>query len=416
VRTELLAVLSSAAAGVPALESGPDWERTPPLTVDVCRAAFDRSSAYTIGVEEELMLVHLDSFELAPANESVLSWLGGNPGFALELRASQIEIVTPVCRTSVEVEAALTASRRRLLETIDGRLGIIAAGTHPFARDFGKLSETTRYRQIEDEFRWAARRALVCGLHVHVGVGGSARTLAVYNAMRSYLPEIAAVAANSPFFEGEDTGLCSIRPKLAEALPRTGVPPVFGHWADFVELVRWGRRGRLFPDSTYLWWDLRPSIAHGTLELRVADAQTRVEDAAAVAALVQATAAWLGDRFDRGELMPVHPSHRISENSWRALRDGVRGHLVDLDTGVREPTRDRVARLLESVAPAAEQLGSAEGLEAAGVLLAGNGADRQRYIARNEGIAGLVPWLIAETAALPDTGNRRRWAWSKLLL
>jgi glutamate---cysteine ligase / carboxylate-amine ligase len=405
----------TAAGSVPALEPGTPWETSPALTLDVCRAAFDRSSSYTIGVEEELMLVFPDSFDLAPVNESVLSWLAGTPGFAPELRASQIEIVTPVCRTPAEVEAALTASRRVLIDTVGDRLGVMAAGTHPFARDFGRLSESTRYRLIEDEFRWAARRALICGLHVHVGVGGADRTLAVYNALRSYLPEIAAIAANSPFFEGEDTGLCSIRPKLAEALPRTGVPPAFPSWADFVEFVRWGRRGGLFPDSTYFWWDLRPSIAHGTLELRVADAQTRIEDAVGIAALVQAMAAWLGDAFDRGEPLPVHESHRIAENSWRALRDGVRGHLVDLDTGCREPTRDRLARLLERIAPAAEQLGSGAELDAVGVLLAGNGADRQRYIASNEGVSALVPWLVAETAALPDIEHARRWAWPALL-
>jgi carboxylate-amine ligase len=218
--------------------------------------------------------------------------------------------------------------------------------------------------------------------------------------LRSFLPEVAALAANSPFFEGEDTELCSIRPKLLESLSRTGVPPVFPRWADFVEYVGWGRSGGLFPDSSFLWWDLRPHVGFGTLELRVADAQTRVEDAAAIAGLVQTIVAWLADRADRSAL-PVHESHRIAENAWRAVRYGVRGELVDLDSGRRELTRDRIARLLETLAPTADQLGNASQLEAAGVLLAGNGADRQRYVAERDGLAGLVSWLADETAALP---------------
>jgi gamma-glutamyl:cysteine ligase YbdK (ATP-grasp superfamily) len=157
----------------------------------------------------------------------------------------------------------------------------------------------------------------------------------------------------------------------------------------------------LFPDSSFLWWDLRPNVDYGTLELRAADAQTRVEDAAALAALVQTIIAWLSDSFDRGRLPPVHASHRIAENAWRAVRYGVRGELVDLETGKREPTRDRVGRLLEQLAPFGARLGNSNQLEAVGVLLAGNGADRQRYVAERDGLTGLVSWLADETSALP---------------
>jgi carboxylate-amine ligase len=317
------------------------------------------------------------------------------------LRASQIEIVSPICQNAEEIEVALTHARRRLLHALAGRVGVIAAGAHPFARDYGLLTDNDRYRMIEDEYRWAARRSVLCGLHVHVAIGGADRTLAVYNAMRSFLPEVAAVAANSPFFEGEDTELCSIRPKLLEALSRTGVPPAFSSWDEFVGFIDWGRSGGLFPDSSFLWWDLRPNVDYGTLELRAADAQTHVEDAAAIAALVQTIAAWLSDRFDRGTPPPVHASHRIAENAWRAVRSGVRGELVDLDTGKREPTRDRIGRLLETLGPAGERLGNGSQLEAVGVLLAGNGADRQRYVAERDGLNGLVSWLADETAALP---------------
>jgi carboxylate-amine ligase len=400
--------LEIAATGIPPpargpldLESSPAWTATPPLTIEACTAAFEQAGAGTVGVEEELMLVSPETLDLAHANEEALALLRGAPGFQRELRASQIEIVTPVCQNADEIELALTNARRRLLRALDGRIGVIGVGAHPFARDFGSFTDNDRYRMIEDEYRWAARRSVLCGLHVHVAVGGAERTLAVYNALRSLLPEVVAVAANSPFFEGVDTELCSIRPKLLEALSRTGVPPAFASWAEFVAFIDWGRRGGLFPDSSFLWWDLRPNVDYGTLELRAADAQTRVEDAAAVTALVQTIIAWLSDSFDRGRLPPVHASHRIAENAWRAVRYGVRGELVDLETGKREPTRDRVGRLLEQLAPFGARLGNSNQLEAVGVLLAGNGADRQRYVAERDGLTGLVSWLADETSALP---------------
>jgi carboxylate-amine ligase len=383
------------------LESSPAWANTPRLTNAACTAVFERAEPGTVGVEEELMLISPKTLDLAPANEQVLGWLDDAPEFQRELRASQIEIVTPVCRNAAEIEDALAAGRHRLLQALAGRLGVIAAGTHPFATDFGELTDNDRYRMIEDEYRWAARRSVLCGLHVHVSVGGAERTLAVYNALRSFLPEVAAIAANSPYFHGEDTELCSIRPKLLEALSRTGIPPAFSSWDEFVGYIDWGRRGGLFPDSSFLWWDLRPNVEFGTLELRAADAQTRVEDAAAIAALVQTIAAWLGARVDRGAAPPVHASHRIAENAWRAVRSGVRGELVDLETGKREATRARIGRLLETLEPTASDLGNTNQLEELGVLLAGNGADRQRYVAERDGVTGLVSWLAAETAALP---------------
>ena len=205
------------------------------------------------------MLVFHDTFELAPANADVISVVGGGPMFQRELRASQIEIITPVCGNAGEVMRHLVAARRQLVDATRGSIRLLAAGTHPLSSDSGEISAGERYRQIEDEYAWAVRRSLVCGLHVHVAVGEADRALAVFNALRSYLPEIAAISANSPFLDGEDTGLCSIRPKLSEALPRTGVPPEFASWEPFVAYVGWGRRGGLFPDASFLVVGSAPS-------------------------------------------------------------------------------------------------------------------------------------------------------------
>jgi carboxylate-amine ligase len=377
-------------------EASPDWPSSPKLTADDYRRVFDSVRPGTIGVEEELMLLSPGALDLEPANERVLDKVGRDSCFRPELRASQIEIITSVCTSAAEIAAELESARRTLIAATEGIARIAAAGTHPFSADWGEVTAAERYRMLEDEYAWAARRSMVCGLHVHVAVGGAQRSLSVFNALRSFLPEIAALAANSPFFEGEDTGLCSIRPKLNH-FPRTGVPPAFASWEEFTAFVDWGRDGGLFSDGTFFWWDLRPHPVHGTLELRAADSQTRVEDAAAIAAFVQCLAAWLAQRHDDGESLPAHEPHWIAENSWRAMRYGVNGFLVDLDSAHCEPTRERVTRLLDEIDDHARRLGCEDELAGVRVLLAGNGADRQRYVAEREGLDGLVRWLVRET-------------------
>jgi carboxylate-amine ligase len=343
------------------------------------------------------MLLDPETLTLAERIDEVLARTGSDTVYHPELRASQIEIVTPVRRTAAAICRDVATARAALIDRAGDIARIAAAGTHPFTTDWGDVSQGERYRAIEDEYTWASRRSLVCGLHVHVGIGGADRSLAVYNALRSFLPEIQAVAANSPFFEGEDTGLCSVRPKLNGSLPRTGIPPAFASWDEFVSLVSWGARGRLFPDASFLWWDLRPHLRYGTLELRAADSQTSVEDVGAITAFVQSLAQWLADRWDRGERLPVDETHRIEENAWRAVRYGVAGQLVDLDTGTREPVRERIARLLVHLEPAARRLDCEVELAGVRALLAGNGADRQRYVHERDGLQGLVEWLVRET-------------------
>lgn len=380
-------------------EPGPEWPDRPPLTLAGCRHAFDSVSPGTVGVEEELLLVSPETLDLVPENRAVLEAVAGDERFHPELRASQLEIVTPICGSAAEVGSVLAEARSTLVAAAAGRVRILAAGTHPFATDWGEISDEDRYRLIEDEYSWAARRSLTCGLHVHVAVGGADRSLAVFNALRSFLPEIAAVAANAPFHEGEDTGLCTVRPKLMGSLPRTGVPPAFASWEEFVGLVGWGRAGGLIPDATFLWWDLRPHPIHGTIELRATDSQTQVDDAAAIAALVHCLAVSLGDRHSAGERLPAHAVERIAENMWRAVRYGVNGTLVDLETGERETTRARIARLVDSLEPTAAGLACTDELAAIRSLIAGNGADRQRYVAEREGLSGLASWLVRETEA-----------------
>ena len=381
-----------------ALSPSPEWKHSPPLTVAAAEAAFAHDRSFTVGVEEELMLVDPESLELDPCAGEVVGALG-EERFVEELRPSQLEIVTGVCASPAAASAELAAARRALVDALDGRVRILAAGTHPFSTYRGEITRGERYRAIADEYTWAAQRSLACGLHVHVAIAGAERALAVYNALRSYLPELAALGANSAYFEGRDTGMSSIRPKLNEAFPRSGVPPAFGSWDEVVRFVDWGRRGGLFPDATHFWWDLRPHLAFGTLEIRVVDTQTRLSDAAAIVTVVQGLVGHLAARFDAAEPLAVHETHWIAENAWRAHRYGVRGWLLDLDTGRPEPTRERLERLLTDLEPYAERVRFREQLADARTLLAGNGSDRQRYVFERAGARGLTRWLADETEA-----------------
>ncbi len=389
-------------------EPTPAWEPTPDLSSDDIRAIFDRDTPLTVGVEEELMLLDPETYTLTPAVDRALELVRGDGRFTRELRRSQLEILTPVAGNATAAGLHLARARLDLDHALGSEILIAVAGTHPSCDDPGELAEGARYRQIADEYTWATRGNIPCGLHVHVAVPGAERALAVFNACRSFLPELGALAANSPFLDGVDTGLASARDTLNDAMHRAGVPPAFGDWEEFASFLAWGRHGRLFPDATHFWWSLRPHVRYGTLELRVADAQTRAEDALAVAAVFQSLVAHLVARYDAGEPLPVHDTPRISENAWRATRYGVRGWMVDLDTGEPKEARARIAGLLDDLEPTAGHLGNEMGVLTARTLLADNGAERQRYVHAAAGLDGLLRWLAAETVQSADDVLSRR--------
>jgi carboxylate-amine ligase len=241
------------------------------------------------------------------------------------------------------------------------------------------------------------RRGLPSGLHIHVGLGDADEALWVYNAARDYLPELAALSANSPFFEGADAQLASSRLKLVEDHPRSGIPPAFASWRELAAFVSWGAGGGHFSDVTYLWWDLRPRPDLGTLEFRIADAQYSLDQVAALAAVVQSLVSALRLRLRAGERMVVQPTHVLNENRWRAVRDGLDAELADVVTGERMPARARIAGLLLELEPYAAELGCADELELAWPMLVRNGARRQRDVAATRGLDGLLSWLACET-------------------
>ncbi len=347
------------------------------------RAAFDAPQALTIGLEEEVMLLDPGTLDLAPVAEQLAT-------AKLELPASQLELVTEPARTVAEAIAQLRGGRRALAAAVRGRVLPAVAGAHPFAAPLGALNAGERYDAIRDEYGDAARAQLVCALQVHVAVGGADRTLAVYNALRGHLPELAALAANAPFLGGRDTGCASVRPLICGLLPRQGVPPAMASWAAFAETLRWGAEAGAVPEPRRWWWELRPHPLHGTLELRVPDAQTTLADAAAVAAYAHALVAWLAERHDAGERLGAPDTWRIDENRWTALRHGLDGSFADLATGARRPVRELLRDRVDELAPVARRLGCGAELASAGRLIDANGAQRQRAIAAELGLPGLA--------------------------
>jgi carboxylate-amine ligase len=338
------------------------------------------------------------TLDLASSARQLLDAMPRGHGFKLEMPASQLEIVT---RPHSDVEALtseLHEARLRLVAGVGKRAMLAAAGAHPFAAPEGELNRGERYQRMALEYGVLARRQLVCGLHVHVGLSGAERVLAVYNALRGYLPEIAALGANAPLRAGRDTGLASVRPLIAGLLPRQGVPPIYESWEQLACDLKWGAAAAKLEGSRGWWWELRLHPELGTLEIRVPDAQSTVADAAALLAVACALVLWLARRHDDGEHLAVAPAWRIAENRMSALRDGVHGTMLDLQTGEAVPTQERLHELLEAIGPLAEGIGGGRALAHARTLIERNGADRQREAAQG-GVFETVEMLCADFLA-----------------
>ena len=379
------------------LDPPPGWLEAAPPDAASIRERFAAVAPYTVGIEEELMLLDPVSLDVAPLIDRAIAATGNDPRYKPELPAGQIEIVTPVCRTVAEATTQVARARTDLVAALAGEARLFAAGTHPFARMPLQITDGERYAAIAREYQWAAPRGLCCGLHVHVAVADADRALAVVNAVRSYLPLLAALAANGPYLEGVDTGLATVRPKLCEGFPRQGVPPSFATLEDLVAYLAWGRSSGSFPQASHVWHEVRLHPVHGTVEIRVPDMQTRVEDTAALAAVVHALVVELSERHIRGEQLATHRRERIDENRWRALRHGIHGHLADLESGAEMATREVLRHLLDELEPTAAMLGCEAEHTHARTLLVGNGADRQRAVHAAEGMHGLARWIAEET-------------------
>jgi carboxylate-amine ligase len=331
----------------------------------------------TVGLEEELMLLDPETLDLAPCAPDVLARLDGDGRFKAELPAAQLEIVGRPAATVPEAATGLLGARAELARAVRDIALPAGAGVHPFASGVGAISPGARYDEILEEYGEVVRRQLVFGLHVHVALSDPDRVLAVYNALREELPALAALAGASPFYQGHDTGLASVRPKLGELLPRQGIPPAFADWEAYARALSWGRAPSAFADARW-WWEARLHPVHGTIEVRVCDTQATVGETAAAAAAIHALVATLAERHEAGDLPEPAETWHIAENRWSACRHGLEGTMADLVTGEVAPTRERLAALLDELAPVARHIGCAS--ELARADLDANGAIRQRAL------------------------------------
>lgn len=344
---------------------------------------YGTSSAYSVGVEEEFQLLHPDTFELVPVVEDVLAAIGEQATTQVkhELMQSVVETSTVVCANVGDAVEDLRQLRRRVVDAAERAGAVVAsAGTTPVSRwEDQAITDKPRYRDIVAKLQWVARRELIFGLHVHVGVDSADKCMYVFNAIRAELPLLLALSANSPFWQGETTGMQSSRIKVFDAFPRSGMPPAMpGGWDEFEALLARGARTGLVPDHTYVWWDVRPHPDFGTIEIRICDAQSRLRDTAGIAALVQALVAWHGDRFDAGAPAGEHvPQLLLEENRWSAARYGLDGEMVDFTTDTLVPTRHLLAQLLDRTEPVARRLGSSEWFDQVAGMLDRTGASRQ---------------------------------------
>ena len=365
-----------------------------PPSADALRATFDDVNEFTVGIEEELMLLDPETLELVPRASDVLSAVAGDQRFKFELPASQIEIVTPPCANASQAAAVLMAARRELAERTEGIVRFAGAGVSPLGSGRGELMALPQYERTIRDYRPIIERQLVCALQVHVAVPGAARALAVYNHVRSYLPWVAALAANGVFYEGRDSGLASVRPMLSDLLPRQGIPPSLDSWQQLADALSWGARSGAVADPGTWWFELRPHPSFGTLEFRVPDSQGTIAEAAAVAALIHALVVWLARRYDGGEPLPAAASWRLEQSRWSACRDGMAGEMFDPHTGERTSTRTCLRHLIERLGDIASELDTAASLEHATVMVDRNGAVIQREAAREGGARQVARCLV----------------------
>ena len=348
------------------------------------RESYADGRDFTLAVEEEFALVEPDTLDLTSRFEDLFAAAEGTAldGHLVgELISSEVEIRTGRCEGFAEAAATMEARRGQLLE-LAARLDVAlcATGTHPWSPwQEQTIIDTPHYRRVDEAVRYVAWRNNTFGLHLHVGIRGADRAIAVCNALRSYLPELLAVSCSSPFLEGLHTHLHSTRTQIfTRMFPRCGVPDVYGGWDDYERYVRFLYDTGSIAEHTQIWWSVRPHLAFPTVEIRIADGQPDVREAQALVALAYALTARIAHALDEGEPLPSHPNRLIEENLWRALRYGFGGELIDLDTGAVRPARVALEDLVEWVLPVAEEIGAAPYLS----LPAQNAAQRQ--IARYE--------------------------------
>jgi carboxylate-amine ligase len=368
---------------------------------------------FTLGIEEEFLLVDVATRAVAsePPPELFAALHDRTDGRAFpEFLRSQVEVATPVCRTVAEARTALVDLRRILIEEC-ARHGLapIAAGTHPFSLSSRqKRTDKERYVALLEEMQGVARRMMICGLHVHVGLDDDELRIDLMNQARYFLPHLLALSCSSPFWEGERTGLMAFRLMVFNGIPRTGLPETFASWSEFRRHMDTLIETGVIADISRIWWDLRPSSRYPTLETRVMDSCTTLEDSICLAALNLCLMRKLWRLRRDNQCWRAYPSLLIGENRWRAMRYSVDSGLLDLGRQRVVPFADLIDELVDLVRDDAIELGCLDDVQRIREIPArGTSAHRQLRIyeeslragaSEPEALVAVVDWLVAETA------------------
>jgi glutamate---cysteine ligase / carboxylate-amine ligase len=360
---------------------------------------------FTIGVEEEFQIVDPESGELRSHVSQLMA--ATSPGLhdqvKPELHESIVEIGTKICSNVGELEAEMRRVRGELVRSAD-RVGlqVAAAGTHPFSSWIEQvISPGERYKNIVEELQQLARSLLIFGMHVHVAVPDRTTMIDLMNMARYFLPHVLALSTSSPFWMGRDTGLKSFRTTVFRRFPRTGVPDYFSSWSAYEEYVTLLVRLHCIDNAKKIWWDVRPHPTFGTLEFRICDVATRVDEAIAIAALIQAIVVKLHRLYTQNMGFRMYQRALIEENKWRAARWGVEGKLIDFGKQAEVPMQDLGEELLAFVDDVADDLGSRAALAPIRrILHEGTSAERQLRVYRETSdLKAVVRHLVEETRA-----------------
>ena len=372
--------------------------------------------SFTIGIEEEYLLVDLETRDVVarPPEDLLAEGVARTDGLmTTEFLQSQLEVGTRKY-SSVSEAAAEIVELRSVLSDLAGEYGnaVVAASTHPFgAWESQELTHTERYEKLDQDHQVVARRMLICGMHVHVGLDDDDLRIDLMRQASYFLPHILALSTSSPFWHGTNTGLRSYRLTVFDGMPRTGLPEVFESWGDYQRHVEVLVEAGVIEDASKLWWDLRPSIRYPTLEMRIADVCTTAAHGASLAAIYQCVLWMLHELKRSNQRWRAYSNMLVQENRWLAQRYGFDAGMIDFGVGSVVPFSDLVEELLEILGPAADVLGCSDELAATRDIL-GSGTSAHRQVAvyeaamadgaeADEALRAVVDYLIEETTRLP---------------
>lgn len=322
---------------------------------------FRSNETITIGVELELQLVSRLNGDLNPVAGELLNRTKHKPGglhLKSEIFQSMLEIDTHICKTAHEAGESLRSSVRLVNETAEAmEVDAIMAGTHPFAHFTERLlTPSSRYYQLMDRNQWIARRLQIFGMHVHLGMRSGEHAIQMTNALCHYLPMILSLSASSPYWEGIDTGLASCRITFFEAIPTGGHPCLMANWQEFEILIQKLYKSKAITSIKDLWWDIRPNLEYGTVEIRIADCPPTIQEAEALVALMHSLALFIDKDLKAGKIFSSPPDWILRENKWRASRHGVEADFIHAPDGTTSPFREMWSSLSDSLSPVIKDL------------------------------------------------------------